>query len=218
MEEKSVVKKLFRNNVKTPFKELLKYLPSDFDTMSYIEPCSKSPFFLVNKPVSFEESINSQDKKLINMLRTIRDRRDDLLDHLKTLKAKEIKSIIEYDEETLEESVQEIFLRYIETGKAGTTKKWHAFAEILPHISERLEKVWLFSSKPTETLRAYDNKNTLAFLQKSEINEELQKVVLSFRGKMMIFGSVSKESPYEDPFKAWKHKSLSPKTFILKNY
>ena len=197
---------------KYPFCDwIVRYFPTDYQKMVYLEPfCGTASVFL-NKHPSTEEVINDIEPKITKLMRSIRDQHKDLMDILRKVKYTKENFINACEAVTfindLYEGANEYIIRNMgkeRVFKSGDQQKWLKLINCIPKLAKRLEHSYIFNKPAIDVINAYNKADTLLYIDPPlDINHDKFAVLLhDYKGKVIISGQSA--CIYSELYKDWK--------------
>ena len=203
---------------------IIQYFPENYKEMVYLEPFCGAASILVNKESSFEEAINDEDKGIIKIMRAIRDQKNEFISCLRKIRC--TKKVFEKActrtefVNDLDEAINEYILRRMSRGGLKKTFAWTNRQKIttlanITKIAKRIENVYVFNKPAIDVLNAFNQENTLAYIDPPEIEEfteeqhiKLADLLRSYKGKVIISSIVSPF--YIRLYKSWRCVKKKP--------
>lgn len=220
------IKPIFKCQRGSQFSDwIISLLPENHQNMTYLEPYCGSAKTLMHKQPSIEEVINDSDETIIRILRAIRCCYKEFTDRLKKIKycrdqflfAKKCEHFVD----DFDAAINELILRRMSRGGlkkafAQGQNGWASLLDTIPVMSERLEKVYIFSKPAIDVLKAFNRQDTIAYISPTdEEREKIQAYLPSFRGKFIFSGPPCLEL---NEFRHEKKKSGNHTEHVWMNY
>lgn len=219
---------------------IIENLPENYEKLNYLEPYFGDGSVFLNKNKSVSEFVNDIDLGTIRILKCLRDESKHFIDKLKKTKYNENTFQRISKKENLDHinfATQEFILRRMSRlGEKATfihsdasIDSWYDALEELPRITERLLETHIFNKPATEVIRAFDEDDTLVYLntpnsvEKNIVNTDayvdLANLLNNFRGKVIV---ASKPTAfYKRLYKDWKcikKKTVTTNDCLFLNY
>lgn len=223
---------------------IIENFPDDYENLMYLEPFCGAASTLMNKTPSVEEGVNDINFTTINILQVIRDQCEEFVTRLKKIKytKNNFDLALERGEfkDEMDAAVNEFVMRRM--SRSGDRKAfaasrkeeiaWSSIIKMLPSISKRLSRVYIFNKPASEVLMAFNTPNTLAYVDPPALPDSGEEEVMDlddhidladllrhFKGKVMLSGTPS--PLYNRIFKDWrcvKKKTASKTDCLWVNY
>ena len=220
-------------------KWIIENLPSNYQEMLYFEPFCGGASVLLNKEPSQEEVINDLDENIIILFRILRDQCTQFLRKIKRVDYEEVHfdAALKRKEfsDDLHRAINEFILRRMSRGglrkafawsnrkrggQPGEINAWETILDLIPEISQRLQKVIILNKSAIELLKLFDEPNVLVYADPPYLHETrespdaythemaiddhiaLADVLNGFKGKVLISGYPSRL--YSKLYKNWR--------------
>ena len=163
-------------------KWIIENLPSNYQEMLYFEPFCGGASVLLNKEPSQEEVINDLDENIIILFRILRDQCTQFLRKIKRVDYEEVHfdAALKRKEfsDDLHRAINEFILRRMSRGglkkafawsnrkrggQPGEINAWETILDLIPEISQRLQKVIILNKSAIELLKLFDEPNVLCY-------------------------------------------------------
>ena len=204
---------------------ILKYLPPDSETRTYLEPFAGGISVLLNKPPSHSEAINDLDLGIVQIFRALRDESGSFIGRLKRTKYCQktfdrVKAADKY-KDYMDHAVRELVCRRLSRGGLKQTfapegeNAWHTILDEMPKIAARLSKINIFNKSAVEVIKAFDDEDFLCYCDPPDSMDSqgeysmdiddhiaLAEALNSYRGKVIVTAPICKL--YRRLYGEWK--------------
>ena len=185
---------------------ILEYFPPEYEKMCYVEPYFGDGSIIFNKNPSEFEAVNEEDVAVSEILRCLRDESKYFLERLRRIKYCENtfnRMVKKENSEPIDVAICELVLRRMSRSGQKTNfidsdagaETWREGLDDLVSTAIRLNKLYIFNKPALEVIKAFDEENTLMFvnpphltddLKSTEMHAELAVALCNFKGKVIL--------------------------------
>lgn len=162
---------------------IIENMPENYQKFDYLEPfCGAASVFINKEPSEDREIINDLDKKVIAIMKTLRDEPEAFIKKVRNTTYSERVFKRELNRTEFESEFDIAFNEFVlrrmsrgglkkafawsnreRGGQPGDVNAWKTIVKELPKISERLKKVFILNKPATEVINAFNYENMLCY-------------------------------------------------------